>query len=301
MTGSITPRLQLVATAALFSTGGAIIKAIDLSAWQVVAFRSAVAAVAVLLILPQSRRLARPGVWVVGAAFAVTMVLFVWANRLTTAANAIYLQATSPLYVLLLSPWLLKERIQRRDLVFMAALAVGLAMFFLGSDHPSESAPRPVLGNVVASFTGLTWACVVLGLRWLSQDERDGHAAAAIVAGAIVALLATLPLALPVARISASDIGWLLFLGVFQLAVAYAFMIRGMRGVPAFEASLLLLLEPVLNPLWAWLAHDEVPSGWSLAACCVILAATVLKLRMGSPAASSTGRETFAAQQRRSG
>lgn len=301
MTGSIAPRLQLVATAALFSTGGAIIKAIDLTAWQVVAFRSAVAAVAVLLILPQSRRLARPGVWVVGAAFAVTMVLFVWSNRLTTAANAIYMQATSPLWVLLLSPWLLKERIQRRDLLFMAVLAVGLSMFFLGSDSPTESAPRPVLGNVVASFTGLTWATVVLGLRWLSQGERDGHAAASIVAGAILAFFGTLPLALPVASISAGDVGWLLFLGVFQIALAYAFMIRGMRGVPAFEASLLLLLEPVLNPIWAWLAHGEVPSGWSLAACCVILAATVLKLRMASPAASSTGRESFAAQRRRSG
>ncbi|MBI4881814.1 MAG: DMT family transporter [Planctomycetes bacterium] len=272
-------RLLLLAAALLFSTGGAVIKSIGLSAWQVASFRSGVAALAILLLLPGARRLRRPGAWLVGAAFAATMILFVCANRLTTAANAIFLQATAPLYLVLLSPWLLKERARRRDLLYMVALAAGMALFFLGQDDPTRSAPRPLAGNVVAACSGLTWAATILGLRWLGRGAAPGGAAAAVAAGSVLACAAALPFALPVASIAPADVLWVLYLGVFQIGLAYAFLTRGVRRVPALEASLLLLLEPVLNPFWAWLSHGEVPSPWSFAACALILGASVLNAR----------------------
>ncbi len=108
-------RLLILAAAVLFSTGGAAIKSASLTSWQVACFRSGVAAVALLLLVPASRRLRNYRVWVAAAAYAATMILFVAANKLTTAANAIFIQSTAPLYLLLLGPWLLKEPIRRRD------------------------------------------------------------------------------------------------------------------------------------------------------------------------------------------
>jgi drug/metabolite transporter (DMT)-like permease len=90
-----------------------------------------------------------------------------------------------------------------------------------------------------------------------------------------------MPMAFPVAQSTATD--WLLvaFLGVFQIAVAYIFMIRGVRGVGALEVSLLLLLEPVLNPVWAWLVHGEQPSAWALVGGAIILGATIVNTMTG--------------------
>ncbi|HSB54241.1 MAG TPA: EamA family transporter, partial [Gemmatimonadales bacterium] len=121
-------RLELLITAFLFSTGGAAIKSAHFTSWQVAGLRSGVAAIAVLLFLPASRRIARGTgsiTVMVAVAYAATLILFVLANKLTTAANTIFLQSTAPLYILLLSPMLLKEHIHRRDLGFMAAIALG--------------------------------------------------------------------------------------------------------------------------------------------------------------------------------
>src|SRR3954468_10480308 len=100
----------------------------------------------------------------VGLTYAATMILFVLANKLTTSASTIYLQSTAPLYVLLLSPWLLRERIKGRDIVFMAALAIGLGLFFVGFDPVSVTAPNPRLGNILATTSGVTWALTIMGL-----------------------------------------------------------------------------------------------------------------------------------------
>jgi drug/metabolite transporter (DMT)-like permease len=120
-------RLAILAAAALFSTGGAAIKATSLNGWQVASFRSAVAGLALALFLPGARARWSRGVLTVGVSYAATMILFVLGNKLTTAANTIFLQSTAPLYLLLLGPWLLKEPIRRRDLALLVAMATGAA------------------------------------------------------------------------------------------------------------------------------------------------------------------------------
>jgi len=270
----------VLAAAALFSSGGAAIKAVHLTAWQVASFRSGVATLAFLLLLPETRRKPPPRVLAVGAVYAATMILFVQANKLTTAASAIFPQATAPLWVVLLSPWLLGERIRGRDVVYMAVLAVGLACFFVGIDPASATAPNPLLGNVLASLSGLTWAFTIMGLRALGRTTgADGVSwgPASALWGSIFACLGCLPMALPVGPSTARD--WLIvgYLGVFQIAVAYAFLLRGLEHVPAVEASLLLLLEPVLNPVWALVVHGERPGAWSLAGGAILLLATAVK------------------------
>jgi drug/metabolite transporter (DMT)-like permease len=273
-----TSRLQVLAAALLFSTGGAAVKACTLTGWQVACLRSGIAAVALLVLLPAARRRWSAGTILVGAAFAATMICYAVANKLTTAANTIFLQSTNPLYVLLLSPLLLRESVRRRDLALMASLGFGMALFFVGTREASATAPQPLAGNVVAALSGLFFALTIMGLRWLGRRAGDDHdpTAPALAAGNLLACLIALPFALPIIGSTTSD--WMLvsYLGVVQIAVAYIFFTRGVRRINALEAALLLLLEPVLNPVWAWLVHGEEPGGWALAGGAIILGATAL-------------------------
>jgi len=261
--------------ALLFSTGGAAIKAATLTGWQVASFRSGVAAVVLLAVLPEARRGWSWRLAPVGAAYAATLILFVLATRLTTAANAIFLQSTSPLYLLLLGPWLLREPVRRSDLVYVLAVAGGMALLFRGTEQALATAPDPHRGNLLGVASGLCWALTVTGLRWLGRSG-EGNAMAPVVAGNLLAFLAALPMALPVTRISGADVAVILYLGIVQIGLAYVFVTRAIRHVPAFEATTVLLLEPVMNPMWAWMVQAEKPGAWALGGGAVILSATLL-------------------------
>jgi drug/metabolite transporter (DMT)-like permease len=280
-------RLAILAAALLFSTGGAAIKACSLGAWQVASFRSGIAALAILLLLPSSRRGWSRKTWIVGLAYATTLTLYVVANKLTTAANTIFLQGTAPLYILVLSPWLLKEATRLKDVVLMAAMAGGMALFFVGAQPTAVTAPDPMRGNILAALAGACWGLTIMGLRRLGRgggDSADSTPGSAVACGNLIACVLGLPWALSSqVGVAGSTSGWvtstliLVYLGVFQVAVAYIFLTRGFRSVGALEASLLLLVEPVLNPVWAWLLHDERPGVWALTGGTIILAATILK------------------------
>jgi len=270
-------RLQLVAAAVLFSTGGAVIKYTSMTGWQVASVRSGIAAVALALMLPEARRGIGRRTLIVSVAYAATLILFVVANKLTTSANTIFLQATGPLYILLLAPWLLHERFRPSDLLFMAVVAVGLVLFFTGSDTPVRTAPAPAQGNLLAALSGFTWALTLMGLRWMGADESGGSPAGAVVLGNALACLVTLPLALPLYGARAADWIALGYLGLFQIALAYALVTRAVGKLPALEISIILLVEPVLNPVWSWLVHGERPSSWALVGGALILGATALR------------------------
>jgi drug/metabolite transporter (DMT)-like permease len=270
-------RLQLLGAAFLFSTGGAAIKAADFTGWQIASFRSGIAAVALWLMTPAARRGWTWQAVLVGVAYAGCLTLFVLANRLTTAANTIFLQSTAPLYLLILSPWLLKEPVRRQDLGFMLAVAAGLALFFVGVEQPGITAPHPERGNLLAVGSGLGWALAVGGLRWLSLERGRGSPAAAVVSGNLTAFLVGLPLALPVGSHGLADWAIVGYLGVLQIALAYVFVTSAIHSIPALEASVILLLEPVLNPLWAWVVQREVPGTWALLGGAIILGATTHK------------------------
>ncbi len=279
MTPASRARLEVLATALLFSTGGAAIKAASFGSWQVASFRSGVAAAAVWLLVPAARRLPRGrGVLLaagVALCYAATLILFVLANKATTAANTIFLQATAPLYILLLGPLWLHEPIRRRDLLAMAAVAGGTALFFVGRQPAFATAPHPLRGNLLAALSGLTYALMLMGLRWLGKGA--GVPAAAVALGNLFAFLLALPLALPLATHSAMDWAVIVYLGVFQIGLAYALLTRAIPHLPALEVSLLLYLEPALNPLLAWLVHGEYPGRLALAGGAMIIGATGLK------------------------
>jgi drug/metabolite transporter (DMT)-like permease len=268
-----------MAAAILFSTGGTVIKVTSLTGMQVAALRSAVAALAILALSPDARRGWTWRTPLVGLVSALTLILFVASNKLTTAANAIFLQSTAPLYLLLLSPWLLGERVRASDLKFLALLAVGLVLFFVGQEAPSGTAPDPALGNLLAAASGLTWALTIAGLRWLARatpgdGTTGGGAVPATVAANLLGFALCAPFAFPLGEVKPLDVTAVLFLGILQIALAYIFLTASVRRIPALEGSLLLLLEPVLSALIAAAVHQERPGPWALAGCLLILAAT---------------------------
>jgi drug/metabolite transporter, DME family len=269
-------RLLLLAVAFLFSTGGAAIKATTLTNWQVACFRSVIAGAAILALVPSSRRGWTGRHLLVALAYASTMILYVTANKLTTAANAIFLQSTAPLYLLLLGPWLLRERLRGTDIPLALVVAVGMAMFFAGAQSAAATAPDPLRGNVVAAVSGVAWALTVAGLRWLGKGgTTEVSAMPAVVAGNAIAFLVCLPMAFPVEGAGTADLAVVVYLGFFQVGLAYALMTRALRHVPAFEASAVLLAEPAMNPLWAHLLHGESPGPWAVGGGALILAATL--------------------------
>jgi drug/metabolite transporter (DMT)-like permease len=266
-------RLQLFLAAFLFSTGGAAIKSCDLSAWQIAGFRSGIAALCMAIALPEARRSWTWRTLAVGGAYAATMIAFVAANKLTTSANAIFLQATAPLYLLLLGPLVLREKIRGSDIAVFAAIAAGVSLLLYGS-RTQQTGAGVSIGDGIALFSGFSWAWTLTGLRWLGKHDPSGNAATAtVIAGNLIAFLVCLPAALPVATVSPKDAAVVVYLGIFQVALAYVFLTRSIRHVPGFEAATLLLVEPVFNPAWTWLLRGERPTALVLAGGAVIVLA----------------------------
>ncbi len=271
-------RGQLVLAAVCFSTAGAVIKSSTFGAPQIAAFRAIVAMLAILTFIPEARRRWSWRVTLVGVAYAAAGLLFVFANKLTTAANTVFLQATNPLFVVALAPLLLRERVRPADLGFMGVLAGGLALLFVGGNRTFATAPNPALGNVLAAGSAVAWAFTVTGYRWLARSGADhGPVASAAACGNLLVFLVSLPFAWPLATGRAGDWLAVAYLGVFQLGLAYVFLSRAITRVPALEASLFLLVEPVLSPVWAWLVHGEAPGPLAVVGGAVILTATALK------------------------
>lgn len=268
----MSPRSKIIAAAVLFSTGGAAIKFCGFDAWQLATFRALIAMATILIVLPEARRGWTWRTIVVGIVYAATTLLYVQANKHTTAASAIFLQSTSPLFILLLAPLLLGEHATRRDLGQMAVMGLGLGLFFLGHDKPQTTAPNPVLGNVLASVCAVTWAFTVIGYRWLVA--RGSSVATAAVAGNLTAAIVALLMAQPLVAGRPVDWAVVAFLGVCQLGIPYLFLARAVPQVRAIEVALFLLIEPVLNPIWAWLVHGETPGVATLAGGVMILGAT---------------------------
>ena len=185
------PRLQIIAAAVLFSTGGAAIKTATFSGLQVASIRSGIAA-AVLLLLLRGRITWSWPMLGIGVAYAATLMLFVTSTKLTTSASAIFLQSTAPLYIAILAPLVLGERFRSSDLGFLAVIGMGVAMCFLGRPEMTITAPDPATGNLLGVLCSVTWAITLMGLRW---GERRGAriGLSAVVTGNAITFVVGLP------------------------------------------------------------------------------------------------------------
>lgn len=262
----------VLAAAVLWSTGGLGIKSLALSPLTTAGWRSAFALPALLLAggwrgtrLTEFRR--RP-VAAIALSYAVTLILFVSATRLTTAANAILLQYTSPLWVILLSRPVLHERPRARDYAVAAGCLAGLILFFL-----EALTPRGMLGIVLAIGSGFTMACLVLGLRHEGRRGPDSASLTAVMFGnALCALISSPWMAAGLPLMGNREWTILALLGLFQVGFSYVLFSSGIRHLTALRAILLGLVEPLLNPLWVWLGNGERPGSWAIAGGAVIIA-----------------------------
>ena len=263
----------MAAAALLWSTGGIAIKSLPEAPLVVAFYRSAFAAVALFAIFRPRPRRATPAFSVAIVSYAACLTTFVIATKWTTAANAIFLQYSGVVWVLLASPIVAREPLRARDAVAVGAAMAGMALFFVGKLGSGS------IGDVVALVSGLFFAVLVLSLRL----ERGGGAEAAVTYGNILATLVLLPVVRGHLVLSGRSLAILLFLGIVQLAVAYALFVRGLRHVTATQASLVGMLEPICNPIWVFLFLGEAPGAYALAGGAIVLAAVAWRT-LGSAA-----------------
>ena len=260
--------LFLLLAALLWSTGGFFIKWVDWHPMAIAGGRSAISALVFAVAFRKTLKITWSPVQLTAAvAYALTVSLFVVANKLTTAANTNLLQYTAPVHVALLSAWLLNEQPSRRDWLTIAAVLAGMILFFF-----DQMSPGNLLGNLCALFTGLTFGLFIVLLR----KQRDASPAASVFLGNIFTAVAGLPFMFETLPSPAGWVG-LVFLGVFQLGLAYVFYTRAISHVTAMEAVLITLIEPVLNPIWVFLLMGETPSVTALIGGSVIIGAVTAR------------------------
>lgn len=259
--------LALLAASLLWSTGGFLIKSVHWHPLAIAGMRSLIAALFLTAVLrPKQFRLSPAAIG--GAlAYAATVTLVVVATRMTTAANAIFLQYTSPFYVAIFGIWFLGERPSRADWGTLLVIFGGMLLFFCEDLDPGGR-----WGIIAALGAGMCFAWLTLFLR----KQKDADPVVSVVLGNYLAALAGLPFmfgALP------DPAGWLALglLGVAQIAVPYWLYALAIRKVSAVEAILLVTLEPVLNPLWVFLLLGEVPGYYTLAGGVIIIGTVTLR------------------------
>lgn len=259
--------LWIVCAALLWSTGGIGIKAVEDSALKVTFYRSLFAGLTLLLLFGRTvvrRRWTSTSSFVTAiVSYGACLTTFVIATRWTTAANAIFLQYAGVVWVLLLSPFVLREPLDRRDVTAVAISVSGMAMFFFG-----RLEARGAAGNAMALLSSVFFAMMILMLR----RERTASESAVTI-GNLVLAAALFPFVLGDLSLSLKSLAVLLGLGIFQIAFAYACFVRGLRHVTATEASLTGMLEPVANPLWVVLLLGERPSTYAVIGGGIVLAA----------------------------
>lgn len=262
----MSPRIAIAAAALLLSTGGAAVKLSGLSAAQLSVGRAAIAGVVLFVLFPAARRRWSRDVWIAGAAYAATSGLFVFANTLTTAGNAIFIQNVAPVWVLLVAPKLLGEASTFAERLTLPISLFGCALFFFDDASAGSST-----GNVLALLASFSYATLLLFYRRL--DATGGIAATICGCGIVSVVL--LPASFGGPTPTLDDAVVVLYLGAVQQAGGFLLYVRGIRGVSALEGALLLYLEPVLSPLWAYLAIGERLTPPALAGGALIIGAAL--------------------------
>jgi drug/metabolite transporter (DMT)-like permease len=253
--------LLLVVAAVLWSLAGVLIKWVSLPALAVAGFRSAIALPVLLIFFGRQAVNFSAAQLVGGACYAATVILFVSATKLTTAGNAILLQYTAPLYVALLSGWLLHERTRWFDWTAILAVLCGMSLFFL--DQLSAGGRS---GNILAVISGFAFASLVIAMR----RQKHASPAGSAILGNLLTVLICLPWMVQSPPDGADWIG-LVLLGVFQIGLSYVFYSRAIRNVTAMEAILIPMIEPILNPLWVFLWMGEKMGSWALLGGVVVI------------------------------
>lgn len=268
---SVSPLFLVVGAAILWSTGGLFIKATHLSAFGLSFGRSILATIVIAIFTRKEGFGINRVSAITSILYAALLILFVLATKLTTAANAIFLQYTAPVYVLILEPIFYKEKFRGRDFVTVAVCLAGMSLFFVGKLRPED-----VSGNLLALASGVCFALFFLLMR--HSKARDVNRASATIYGNLLAAVVCAPAFFGAMRqgISAQDFACIAYLGIVQIGFAYLLFTSAMaRGVRSLDAGIIGYIEPVLNPVWVFLFLGERPSGWAIVGGAIIIASVM--------------------------
>ena len=264
------PLLFVLAAAVLWSTGGLFIKWTSLSGLELSFGRSLLAAITVAIFTRHEGFGLNRVTALASVLYAALLLLFVLATKETTAANAIFLQYTAPVYLLILEPLIYKEKFRKRDLIVVTVCVIGMSLFFVGKLRPQD-----VTGNLLALASGFCFACYFLLLR--HSTSRSVNRASSVIYGNLLLVLVAAPAGLKaVPQMNMHDALSVLYLGVVQIGLAYTlFTVAMARGVRSLDAGIVGYVEPVLNPVWVFLVLGERPSSWALVGGAIIVIAVV--------------------------
>ncbi|MBX7055410.1 MAG: DMT family transporter [Pyrinomonadaceae bacterium] len=268
----IPPVIFVLIAVLLWSTGGVFIKlATNLDSYQVTFFRSLLAGITVLVVT--RRNGLRINVFGIMASiiYAALLFLFVWATKHTTAANAIFLQYTAPIYILILAPFVIGEKFHLRDLATVIFCIAGMSLFFVGDLTIGD-----YQGNIAALGSGIFLGLYIMLLK---HPRAIGmNSVITVIYGNFLLALLTLPSGIAsFATITWLDFGAVAFLGIFQIGISYILFIKGVRGgTRPLDASIIGFIEPLLNPVWVFLFVGETPSKWALLGGSIIIATVVV-------------------------
>ncbi len=256
--------IAVLAAALLWSTGGIFIKLVTLDASQISFFRGIFAAIVFVIIFKKNIFYANVFTFINAVSYAAILILFVMATKETTAANAIFLQYTAPIYVLIFEPIINKTKYEKINILTIIFCFIGMILFFTG-----KLSSGYMRGNIIALLSGVAYAAFLLGMR----KNKHEYQFSSIFYGNVLVALICLPSIFYLHSISADNFMMVAYLGVFQIGIAYAIFSFGLKRVYAIEASLMSMIEPVLNPVWVFLGYGEVPSFMAIIGGILIIAA----------------------------
>jgi drug/metabolite transporter (DMT)-like permease len=267
-------------TALLWSTGGLLIKWIEWHTMAIAGMRSAIAAVFLLVVLGRPRFTWSGGQIGGALAYAASVLCFVAATKLTTAANAILLVYTSPLYVALFSPWFLREKVSGLDWLTVLAVISGMGLFFL-----DQLTVDGWWGNICGIGSGMGAAWIVLCLR----KQRHAAPLQTVLLGNILAAMVGVPFMFDTFPGASS---WLALglAGTVQIGLSSLLYIRAIQHLSAVDTTLVTIIEPLLNPLWVWLLLGERPGPWAVLGGAVVVLAVAARGVGGPSRATAASR-----------
>ena len=289
MRGGVSPLLFILGAAIVWSTGGLFIKLTTLSPYELTFWRSLFAVVTVALFTRREGFGLNRMTALTSVLYAALLLLFVVANKRTTAANAIFLQYTAPIYMLVFEPLLYKEKFRLKDLAVVIICIAGMSLFFVGQLKPSD-----IEGNIAALGSGICMALYFLFLR--HARSREVNRASSVIYGNLLLIIAmgiVAPLMSPdglrVLFPSFKNFLLVAYLGVVQIGFGYTLFTLGMaRGVRSLEAGIVGYVEPVLNPIWVFLFYGEQPSRWAILGGAIIILAVLTHTLIGARKALAT-------------
>ena len=262
--------LEMLVCATLWSIAGIFIKLIPWNAFVIAGLRSLFAGLVVLVYMKirRLRLILNRRTVVAGVCMALLFFCFVGANKLTTAANAIVLQFTAPLFIMVLSVLFVHQKFRRADVLAVVFTMAGISLFFF-----DQLTPGHVLGNVVAILSGLFMALMYMNLGSCPETERMSS----ILIGQTLTFLCGVPLLFTThPAFSALPVLYVVILGVVQLGIPYVLCARAAEHCPPLACSLLGALEPLLNPIWVFLFDGEAPGVFALAGGAVVIVTVTL-------------------------